>query len=69
MNEKKMMQIVGAVEREVDGNKKSFWTRIGTAFRNADDSWNLLFDYLPARLADTTIQLREIKPRETAQSE
>ena len=31
MNDKKMMQIVGAVQRTVGEEKKSFWTRIGTA--------------------------------------
>ena len=67
MNDKKMMQIVGAVERTVGDEKKSFWTRIGVAFQNKDGSWNLLFEYLPARLAETTIQLREIEPKEAAQ--
>ena len=52
MNDKKMMQIVGAVQRTVGDDKKSFWTRIGTAFQNKDGSWNLRFDYLPARLSD-----------------
>jgi hypothetical protein len=69
MNEKKMMQIVGAIERAGREEKKAWWTRIGTAFQNTDGSWNLLFDYLPARLADTTIQLREIKPKDAAPSE
>ena len=39
--------------------KKSYWTRIGTAFKNRDGSLNLRFDYLPADLAGTTIQVRE----------
>jgi hypothetical protein len=34
---------------------------------NKDGSYNLRFDYLPAHLADTTIQLREFDPKETAQ--
>ena len=67
MNDKKMMQIVGAVERTVGENKKTWWTKIGVAFPNKDGSWNLRFDYLPARLADTTIQLREFDPKETTQ--
>jgi hypothetical protein len=62
MNDKKMMQIVGAVQRTVGDEKKNFWTRIGTAFQNKDGSWNLRFDYLPARLPETTIQLRDIDP-------
>jgi hypothetical protein len=67
MNDKKMMQIVGAVQRTVGDDKKSFWTRIGTAFQNKDGSWNLRFDYLPARLSDTTVQLRDIDPKDSAQ--
>jgi hypothetical protein len=67
MNDKKMMQIVGAVQRTVGDDKKSFWTRIGTAFQNKDGSWNLRFDYLPARLSDTTVQLRDVDPKDSAQ--
>ena len=67
MNDKKMMQIVGAVQRTVGDDKKSFWTRIGTAFQNKDGSWNLRFDYLPARLSETTVQLREMDPKDRAQ--
>jgi hypothetical protein len=69
MNDKKMMQIVGAVERTVGENKKTWWTKIGVAFPNKDGSWNLRFDYLPARLADTTIQLRDIEPKDAAPTE
>jgi hypothetical protein len=65
-NEKKMMQIVGAISRETDEEKKTFWTRIGVAFQNKDGSWNLRFDYVPARLADTTIQLREFDSNDSA---
>ena len=42
--------------------------RIGVAFQNRDGSWNLRFDYLPARMAETTIQLREIEPKEDGAS-
>jgi hypothetical protein len=69
MNDKKMMQIVGAVQRTVGEEKKSFWTRIGTAFQNKDGSWNLRFDYLPTAHAETTVQLRDIDPKSTTQSE
>jgi hypothetical protein len=41
------MEILGVVNR--GEGKKGFWIRIGTAFRNRDDSLNLRFDYLPAR--------------------
>jgi len=67
MNEVKMMQIVGAVQRtggDEKDEKKSWWTRIGVAFQNSDGSWNLRFDYVPARLGETTIQLREFSPKE-----
>jgi len=37
----------------------SYWTRIGTAYKNRDGSLNLRFNYLPADLASTTIQVRE----------
>jgi hypothetical protein len=67
MNDKKMMQLVGAVQRSADDNTKTWWTKIGVAFQNKDGSWNLRFDYLPARLSDTTIQMREMTPKETAQ--
>ncbi|MGH7437428.1 MAG: hypothetical protein ACRENE_17255 [Polyangiaceae bacterium] len=68
-NEVKMMQIVGAVQRtEGDDktDKKAWWTKIGVAFQNRDGSWNLRFDYLPARLGETTIQLREFAPKDGA---
>jgi hypothetical protein len=67
MNDKKMMQLVGAVQRSADDHTKTWWTKIGVAFPNKDGSYNLRFDYLPARLSDTTIQLREIAPKEAAQ--
>ena len=66
MNDKKMMQIVGAVQRTTGDDKKTWWTKIGVGFQNRDGSWNLRFDYLPARLADTTIQLREFAPKDAA---
>jgi hypothetical protein len=66
-SEKKMMKIVGAISRgDDDEEKKSFWTRIGVAFQNKDGSWNLRFDYLPAHLGDTTIQLREFDANDGA---
>lgn len=64
MSTKNMMQLVAVVERGEGDDKKSYWTRIGVAFENRDGSWNLRFDYLPARMAETTIQLRAIDPKE-----
>jgi hypothetical protein len=68
MKDAKMMQIVAAVSRRTgDGDTtRSFWTKIGVAFENRDSSWNLRFDYLPARMAETTIQLREFDPKHDA---
>jgi hypothetical protein len=67
-NGKNMKQLVAAVERGEGEEKKSYWTRIGVAFENRDGSWNLRFDYFPAR-PDTTIQLRDIKDKEEAKEE
>jgi hypothetical protein len=64
MTDKKMKQIVAAVERGEGDNKKSYWTRIGVAFENRDHSFNLRFDYFPAHLDRTTIQLRDFDPKE-----
>lgn len=58
-NGKNMKQLVAAVERGEGEAKKTFWTRIGVAFENRDGSWNLLFDFIPARVPETTIQLRD----------
>ena len=68
MNDKKMMQIVGAVERTVGDEKKAWWTKIGVAFQNKDGSWNHAVRlHLPARLSETTVQLREMDPNGRAQ--
>lgn len=69
MNDKKMMQLVGAVQRTVGDDKKTWWTRIGVGFQNRDGSWNLRFDYLPTRLSETTIQLREMDSKEAQAAE
>jgi hypothetical protein len=69
MEPNKMMQIVAVVERGEGEEKKNWWTRIGVAFQNRDGSWNLRFDYLPARIAETTIQLRELEPKDDDRSQ
>ena len=61
---KAMKQLVAAVERGEGDDKKSFWTRIGTAFENRDGSWNLLFDFIPTHAGRTTIQLRDIEQKD-----
>ena len=40
-------QVLCVTEREVNGEKKTFWTRIGVAFENKDGSMTLLLDALP----------------------
>ncbi len=67
--EPKIMQLVGAVQRSTGDNKKTWWTKIGVAFENRDGSWNLRFDYLPAQLANTTIQMREMDPKQATAAE
>jgi hypothetical protein len=58
MKTQQMLEILGVVNRAE--NKRSYWTRIGTAFLNRDGcSFTLRFSYFPADLANTTIQLRE----------
>ena len=69
MNDKKMMQLVGAVQRTVGDDKKTWWTKIGVGFQNRDGSWNLRFDYLPTRLSETTIQLREMDSNDNSKTE
>jgi hypothetical protein len=68
MSDKKMMQILGASSRTADGEKKTWWTKIGVAFQNRDGSINLRFDYLPAR-DDITVQLREFDAKEQQAAE
>ncbi len=61
---KKMKQLVAAIERGEGDEKKSYWTRIGVAFENRDGSYNLRFDYIPARLDATTIQFRDFEAKD-----
>jgi hypothetical protein len=63
MNSKNRMKLVAVVQYGEGDEKKSRWTNIGVAFQNRDGSWNLRFDYIPARMADTTIQLRAFDSR------
>ena len=55
-------ELWGVVNR--NGAERGFWTRIGTAFRNRDGSWSLLFDYVPLS-SETRIQMREPRERDT----
>jgi hypothetical protein len=55
---------VSVSPRHLLAKKDGCWTRIGVAFENRDGSWNLRFDYLPARMETTTIQMRAFDPKE-----
>ena len=59
MKKNTMKQLVAVKTR----NEKHYWTRIGVAYENQDGSWNLRFDYLPADLNGTTVQLRAFPAR------
>src|SRR5262249_14216458 len=63
MKTQQTMEILGVVKR--GEGKKRYWTRIGTAYKHRDGSLNRRFNYLPADLANTTIQVRE--PRAKAE--
>lgn len=59
-----MKEILAVKEVERNGEKKSFWTRIGVAYENRDGSLNLVFDFFPCREEIKTIQVREKKPKQ-----
>ncbi|HYG68541.1 MAG TPA: hypothetical protein VD838_12810 [Anaeromyxobacteraceae bacterium] len=50
--------VYAIVEREVDGQKKTFWPRIGSAFVNHDGSMNLILETFP--INSNKIQVREV---------
>ncbi|MFO0677318.1 MAG: hypothetical protein U0169_12355 [Polyangiaceae bacterium] len=54
----KMKIVYTIVERN---NGRSFWTRVGVAFTNADGSMNLKLDAVPV---NGTLQVREWEPRD-----
>ena len=67
---KKTREVFGAVTRKKGTEQqKTFWTRIGTAFENADGSENVVLDYVPADLSNTTIQIRDKKPKAEGNAE
>jgi hypothetical protein len=63
-DKKNMKQLVAAIERGEGDDKKTYWTRIGVAFENRDGSWNLRFDFIPARPGETTVQLRDFEAKD-----
>lgn len=64
--QKQMFKAITPVERK-DGTK--FWMRIGSAFRNKDDSINVYLDAMPVRGTDFVIQIRELTEEDLRQSE
>ena len=62
--DRRMKKLVAVVERGDGESKRSYWSTIGVAFENRDGSYNLRFDYVPARMGETTIQLRDFDPKD-----
>ena len=52
------LAVYSIVERE--GMDKSFWTRIGAAFKNRDGSYNIHLDALPC---NGKLHMREPEPK------
>jgi hypothetical protein len=47
-----------------DGEDRSFWTQVGSAFRCKDGSFNLVLDYVPT--GGGTLNLRPARPKDEA---
>ena len=56
---------VWSIQESENREGKSWWTRVGTAFRNRDGSINVILDALPIA---GKLNIREPRPRETPQS-
>lgn len=56
LNDHDRLAIVGVVNFEHEGEAKSRWTTIGTAFQNKDGSFNLRFEYMP--VTGAVVQIR-----------
>lgn len=63
LNDHDRLAIVGVVNFEHEGESKSRWTTIGTAFQNKDGSFNLRFEYMPVTAA--TVQIRPFTKRDS----
>ena len=61
------LAIVGVVNFEHEGEPKSRWTTIGTAFQNQDGSFNLRFEYMP--VTGATVQIRSFRKRDLDKDE
>ncbi len=62
LNDHDRLAIVGVVNFEHEGEAKSRWTTIGTAFQNKDGSFNLRFEYMP--VTGATVQIRPFSKRD-----
>ena len=65
LNDHDRLAIVGVVSFEHEGEAKSRWTTIGTAFQNKDGSFNLRFEYMP--VAGSTVQIRPFRTKDVRQ--
>lgn len=55
--QKQMFKVITPIERK-DGTK--WWMRVGSAFRNRDESLNVYLDALPLRGTEVVLQIREL---------
>ena len=65
LNDHDRLAIVGVVNFEHEGEAKSRWTTIGTAFQNQHGSFNLRFEYMP--VTGATVQLRPFQKRDKSE--
>ncbi len=63
LNDHDRLALVGVVNFEHEGESKSRWTTIGTAFQNKDGSFNLRFEYMP--VTGATVQIRPFPKRDS----
>ncbi len=65
LNDHNRLAIVGVVNFEHEGEARSRWTTIGTAFQNKDGSFNLRFEYMP--VTGATVQIRPFRQRDISE--
>lgn len=63
------MEILAVREyKDKQGEPRSAWTKVGTAFPNKDGAgFSLKIDFLPADWSTTKLMMREPKPRDGGQ--
>lgn len=54
--------VFSITEYEKDGEKRAYWLRLGTAFRNKDDSYNILLKATPLPDPKTGIVRLHMRP-------